>query len=154
MKPVGAHVASSSGMNPKAEVLKKRTHDFFIRVIRFCDTIPESAAGASISSQLLDSAGSVDSNYGAACKGRTRKQFIDKVGIAAEEADESKRWLEALRDANLGEKDEVVKLIKEANELTAILVASHKTARAGQEETERREAAARAARRNRKSPIR
>jgi four helix bundle protein len=113
-------------MNPKAEALKRRTHDVFVRVIGFCDTIPVSVAGASIARQLVDAAGSTDSNYGAATKGRTRRQFIDKVGIAAEEADEARRWLEALRDAGLGDREEVTALIKEADELTAILVASHK----------------------------
>jgi four helix bundle protein len=141
-------------MNAKAEALRRRTHDFFVRVIHFCDTIPASAAGASIARQLVDAAGSVDSNYGAATKGRTRRQFIDKVGIASEEADESKRWLEALRDAGLGKRDELLALIKEADELTAILVASHKTARRRLEEAERRDEAERAVRRNRQSPIR
>jgi four helix bundle protein len=141
-------------MNEKAEALKRRTHDFFIRVIKLCGELPQSAAGASISEQLIDSAGSADSNYGAACKGRSRKQFIDKIGIAVEEADESKRWLEALRDAGLGEPSEVVSLIDEANQLTAIFVASHKTAKRRQEEAERRVAAEKAARARRKSPIR
>jgi four helix bundle protein len=140
-------------MNAKAEALRRRTHDFFVRVIHFCDTIPASAAGASIARQLVDAAGSVDSNYGAATKGRTRRQFLDTVGIASEEADESKRWLEALRDAGLGKRDELLALIKEADELTAILVASHKTAKRRLEETERQENASRAVR-NRQSSIR
>ena len=143
MIPGGAPVAYCSGVNAKAEALKRRTHDFFVRVIRFCDTIPQSAAGASIARQLVDAAGSVDSNYGAATKGRTRRQFIDKVGLASEEADEARRWLEALLDAGLGRKDEVVALMKEADELTAILVASHKTARRRLEEAEQRNEAAR-----------
>jgi four helix bundle protein len=112
------------------------------------------APRATIARQLVDAAGSVDSNYGAATKGRTRRQFIDKVGVASEEADESKRWLEALRDAGLGKRDELLALIKEADELTAILVASHKTARRRLEEAERRVEAERAVRRNRQSPIR
>jgi four helix bundle protein len=92
---------------------------------------------------------------GAACKGRTRKQFIDKVGIAAEEADESKRWLEALRDAGLGNRDEVERLIKEADELTAIFIRSHKTAQQRLAEAERQKAEQKAARgRNPQSAIR
>jgi four helix bundle protein len=141
-------------MNTMAEALKKRTHDFFVRVIRLCGMLPGNASASNISEQLLRSSGSVDSNYGAACKSRTRKLFVDKVGIAAEEADESKRWLEALHDADLGERQEVGSLVREANELTAILVASHKTAKARLEEAERRAAAARAARRNRQSSTR
>ena len=117
-------------MNEKAEALKKRTHDFFIRVIRFCRDIPPSSAGDSIVDQLVDSAGSTDSNYRAACKARSRKEFIAKVGVAAEEADESLGWLQALRDARLGDLKELPELIKEANELTSIFVSSHKTASA------------------------
>ncbi len=105
-------------MNPRAEALRHRTHEFFVRVVRFSRTLTRDASAASISSQLLDAAGSVDSNYGAACKARTRRQFIDRVGIASEEADEAKRWLEALRDAGLADGHEAVALITEANELT------------------------------------
>jgi four helix bundle protein len=133
-------------MNDKAEALKRRMHDFFVRVIRLCDTVPRSVAAASIARQLVDAAGSVDSNYGSATKGRTRRQFIDKVGIASEEADEAKRWLEAMRDAGFGNKEEVVALITEADELTAILVASHKTAKRRLEEADERKQAARATR--------
>jgi four helix bundle protein len=139
-------------MNPKAEALKERTRGFFIRVIELCGTIATHGAGRSIAGQLIDSAGSTDSNYGAACKARTRKQFIDKIGIAAEEADESKRWLEALRDARLGDREVVVGLVKEANELAAIFIASHKTAQRRLQEQEDRRAAERAA--DRHSPRR
>lgn len=117
-------------MNPQAEALKARAHDFFIRVIKLCGDITPSAAADSIVKQLLDSAGSTDSNYAAACKGRTRKEFIAKVGLAAEEADESLRWLRSLRDAGIAKGGEVEALIKEANELTSIFVSSHKTANA------------------------
>jgi four helix bundle protein len=78
---------------------------------------------------LLDSAGSTASNYRSACRGRSKREFVAKLGVAAEEADETKGWLEALLDANLGDPDETAKLIKEADELTAIFVASQKTAR-------------------------
>jgi four helix bundle protein len=140
-------------MNPEAEALKRRTHDFFIRVIKLCEALTASQAGSSISGQLIDAAGSADGNYGAACKGRTSKLFVDKICLAAEEADESMRWLEALRDAGLGDRAEVVSLIDEANQLTAIFVASHNTAKHNLEEAERRKAAERAARkRTRRRP--
>ncbi len=136
-------------MNERAETLKRRAHDFFVRVIKFCRQVPQSIEGISICSQLIDSAGSTDSNYGAACKARTRRQFVDKIGIAAEEADEAKRWLEALRDVDLGDKKEVALLISEADELASIFVKSHKTAQKRLEEEKRRQAAERLARRNR-----
>jgi four helix bundle protein len=116
-------------VNSKAEALKMRTHAFFIRVIEFCRTVPRSRDGDSICAQLIDSAGSAESNYRACCKGRSRKEFISKIGIAAEEADESLGWLRALRDAGLGDENELRELVREANELTAIFVASGKTAK-------------------------
>ena len=79
--------------------------------------------------QLTDSAGSTDSNYRGACRGRTKKEFIAKLGVAAEEADESKGWLIKLLDAGYGDRVETEALIQEAHELTAIFVASEKTAR-------------------------
>jgi len=82
----------------------------------------------SIRLQLIDSAGSTDSNYRAACKARTRKEFIAKVGVAAEEADESYGWLRALLHTGYGERDETQALVEEADALTRIFVASHKTA--------------------------
>lgn len=115
-------------MSEKADALKQRTHAFFIRVIALCDTLPQSTAAQSIAAQLIDSSGSTDSNYRAACRARSKKEFVAKIGVAAEEADESLGWLESLRDVRLGEAQEVIALIKEADELTRILVKSHKTA--------------------------
>lgn len=134
-------------MGEQAEHLKLRAHEFFIRVIKLCQQLPSTREGDSIARQLIDSAGSASSNYRAACKGRSRKEFISKIGIAAEEADESKGWLEALRDASLGEQPEISRLISEANELTAIFVKSHKTAERRLAEEEKREAAERLSRR-------
>ena len=115
-------------MKPETKALQKRTHDFFVRVIALCESLPNTAAARSISEQLLDSAGSTDSNYRGACRARSRKEFIAKVGVAAEEADESLGWLEALRDGKLATGAEVIALIQEADELTSIFVSSHKTA--------------------------
>jgi four helix bundle protein len=116
-------------MNAKALALQERTGAFYGRVIRFCEALPDHIAVRRIAPQLLDSAGSTDSNYRGACRGRSTKEFIAKVGVAAEEADESKGWLQALADAGLGNITEAIALIKEADELTAIFVASEKTAR-------------------------
>jgi four helix bundle protein len=116
-------------MNATALALQQRTHQFLIRVIRFCETLPNTDATFSIRPQLLDSAGSTDSNYRAACRGRSHNEFIAKIGVAAEEADESKGWLAALREAGYGDRREADALIQEADELTAIFTASQKTAR-------------------------
>jgi four helix bundle protein len=81
-------------MNAKAVELQQRTHQFFLRVIRFCESLPRTAAARSISDQLLDAAGGADSNYRAACRARSTREFIAKVGVAAEEADECQGWLD------------------------------------------------------------
>jgi four helix bundle protein len=115
-------------MNPKTVALQRRTRKFLARVIRFCESLPEHGAAERIKPQLLDSAGSADSNYRAACRARSRKELIAKIGIAIEEADEAKGWLEALLDVDLGDENQGTALAREADELTAIFVASRKTA--------------------------
>jgi four helix bundle protein len=116
-------------VNRKAEELQARTHAFFLRVCRLCESLVKNSTTTTIMRQLTDSAGSTDSNYRSACRGRTKKEFIAKIGVAAEEADESKGWLMNLLDAGYGDRLETEALIQEAHELTAIFVASEKTAR-------------------------
>jgi len=84
------------GMNPKAVALQDRTRRFFVNVIAYCDALPDGDVKRSICPQLLDSAGSVSSNYREACRARSTREFIAKVGIACQEAEESKGWLQAL----------------------------------------------------------
>jgi four helix bundle protein len=115
-------------MKPETKALQDRTHRFFLNVIEFTKTVAASAAADEIVPQLLASAGSTASNYRACCKARSKKEFIAKIGVAAEEADESLGWLTALRDAGMGDAVQVGGLIQEANELTAILVKSGVTA--------------------------
>lgn len=116
-------------MNRKAEALQKRTHDFLLRVISLCEHLPRSQAAHSISRQLIDSAGGTDSNYRAACRARSPREFIARVGVAAEEADESLGWLRALLGAHIGEKHELAALIDEAEALVRIFTASGRTAK-------------------------
>ena len=125
-------------MKPQTRALQVRTHSFFVAVIKLCKSVADTPASRSICEQLLDSAGSTDSNYRAACKARSRKEFIAKIGVAAEEADESLGWLTALRDGDLVQAEVLAALISEANELTSIFVASGKTAAANLKEQERR----------------
>ena len=77
----------------------------------------------------MDCATSVGANYRAACRGRSKADFISKLGIVEEEADESAYWLEMLVAAKVVESNAVEELLKEANELTAIIAASRKTAK-------------------------
>ena len=98
-------------------------------VISFCEGLPQDTATQQIVSQLVDSAGSTDSNYRATCRARSLDEFIAKVGVAAEEADESKGWLQLLVASNLARIEAVRDLIQESDELTAIFVASRKPAK-------------------------
>ena len=82
-----------------------------------------------IGRQLLRSATSVGANYRAACRGRSRADFIAKLGVSIEEADESLYWMEMLVESHLVSKSKMSNLIDEANQLVAILTASSKTAR-------------------------
>ena len=126
-------------MNPKALALQERTHQFFLRVSRLCESLPANSTTASIIGQLTDSAGSTDSNYHGACRGRSTSEFISKVAVAAEEADESKAWLTKLLARGYGDRNETAALVQEADELTRIFTASHKTAKKRHEERKKRE---------------
>jgi four helix bundle protein len=129
-------------MNPKAQALQARTRAFANRVIKLCEGLPATAAAESIRAQLLDSSGSTDSNYRAACRARTRKEFIAKLGVVVEESDESLGWLELLIESSICADDSAKSLADEANELVSIFVQSEKTAARNYEaELARRQAA-------------
>src|SRR3989442_310971 len=111
--------------------LKQRTQAFAVRTIRLVQTLPRSRASDVIGHQLLRSGTSVAANYRAARRARSRKEFLAKMGIVEEEADESAFWLALLVDADLLPASEVVDLKDEAQQLVAITVASIRTARGG-----------------------
>lgn len=106
-----------------------RTKKFALRIIKLVDALPNTLAGRTIGGQLIRAGTSVSSNYRAACRGRSKAEFIAKLGIVEEEADESCHWLEVIIEANLMEEKLVADLLREANEITAIMAASKKTAR-------------------------
>jgi four helix bundle protein len=116
-------------MTLDALALQHRTHRFFTRVIRFCETLPENRITAGIGEQLADSAGSADGNYRSACRTASPEECIAKLGAAAAEVDESKGWLSALLSREYGDSDETRMLFQEAHELSAIFTASRNTAR-------------------------
>lgn len=109
--------------------LKIRTRDFGLRIIRLVDALPRRKSATVIGNQLLRSATSVGANYRSACRARSRAEFISKLNIALEEADESLYWLELLTEAKLLPTTQLLGLIDEANQLVAILTTSTKTAR-------------------------
>jgi len=84
-----------------------------------------------IKRQLIRSATSVGANYRAACRARSRREFLSKLSIVEEEADESQYWLELLFELSRGRDDRLSNLQQESGELVAIFVASKKTARKG-----------------------
>ena len=108
--------------------LKDRTKAFALGVVRLVEALPRGRAADVIGKQLLRSATSVGANYRAARRARSRAEFIAKMGIVEEEADECVYWLEILTEANLLKSERVADLMAEANELVAITVASIKTA--------------------------
>jgi four helix bundle protein len=114
-------------MTPKR--LKDRTKRFAIDVIGFCDKLPTTHAGRTVAGQLIRCGTSVGANYRASCRARSRAEWIAKLGIVEEEADETLFWLEIAVEARLVPEDKVKALLKEADELTAIFVASLKTAK-------------------------
>ena len=110
----------------KAELLA-RTKTFGLRILNLADHLPRTVSGRAIGSQLVRSGTSVGANYRAACRSRSRAEFAAKLGIVAEEADETVYWLEMLRDAKLIPKGKLSELLKEANELTAIFTAGRRS---------------------------
>ena len=104
--------------------LKKRTKQFALRVIKLVAALPNSIEGRAIGNQLVRSGTSVGANYRAACKGRSKKEFVAKLGIVEEEADESAYWMELIIEGGLLESELVKPLLGEANEIVAIMAAS------------------------------
>lgn len=110
--------------------LQKRTKKFHVDVIKICEAFPRNAAGFETAKQLIRAAGSVGANYRASVRAKSAADFIYKIEIVLEEADESHYWLEVVKEAGLQNGNELERLIKEANELTAIFAATDKTNKA------------------------
>jgi four helix bundle protein len=104
--------------------LKQRTKRFALRVLKLVAALPRTTEGRAIASQLVRSGTSVGANYRAACRGRSKAEFISKLGTVEEEADESAYWMELIIDAGLLKAKRVAGLQHEAEELTAIMAAS------------------------------
>ncbi|MCY7345852.1 MAG: four helix bundle protein [Pyrinomonadaceae bacterium] len=111
--------------------LKNRTKKFALRVIKLVESLPNKPTARVIGNQLLRCGTSVAANYRAACRARSKADFISKMGIVEEETDESKFWIEMLIETNLVKEVLVADLLDEANQLTKIFVSSINTARGG-----------------------
>ena len=110
--------------------MKERTRKFALRVIKLSTALPQTAAGRVIANQLVRWGTSVGANYRAALRARSTPDFISKLGITLEEADESVYWIELIIEGGLVRAERAGDLLKEANELTAIFAASHRTTKA------------------------
>lgn len=118
-----------------SEELKNRTKKLAVGIISFVETLPKSDSARIIGKQLIRSATSVAANYRAACRARSKADFISKLGIVEEEADETLFWIEILIESGKAEGESVSRLQKEINEIAAIFSASHKTARINRNRT-------------------
>ena len=114
-------------MNEKQ--MKERTKAFALRILKLADALPNTRSGNTVANQIVRSGSSVAANYRALCRAKSRADFIHKASIVEEEADETAFWLEIIIDAKLLKPARVRQLLQEANELTAIAVATRKTAR-------------------------
>ena len=108
--------------------LKKRTKLFALRILKLVAALPKTIAGRTIGGQLARSGTSVAANYRASCRARSKAEFISRLGVVEEEADESALWLELIIEGGLMKSSLVKPLWVEANELVAIMTSSRKTA--------------------------
>jgi four helix bundle protein len=111
------------------KTFKDRTKKFALRVIRLVEALPKTRTAEVIGKQLLRSATSVGANYRAACRAKSPADMAAKLGIVEEEADESIYWMELLGEAEIVPPARLAELMKEADELVAMTVASAKTLR-------------------------
>lgn len=116
-------------MSSPQEDLRLRSKQCAYRIIKLFRTLPKSAEAQIIGKQLLRSGTSAAANYRAAARARSQAEFISKIGIVVEEADETVFWLECLADNGIVRRELLADLLQEANELLAIFAASQRTAK-------------------------
>ena len=107
--------------------LKQRTKTFALRVLKVIDALPDTRSGRILANQLGRSGTSVGANYRAACRSRSPAEMISKLSVVEEEADESCFWMELMAEHGIMQADKLAPLLREAVELTAIMVASRRT---------------------------
>jgi four helix bundle protein len=113
----------------KHQELRERTKQFALRVIRMSQVMPNTRAANVIANQILRSATSITANYRASGRSRSKAEFIAKIGLVLEEADETVCWLELLGESGIVPASKLRDLLAEANELVAIFAASRRTVR-------------------------
>jgi four helix bundle protein len=113
----------------KHQELRQRTKDFAMPVIRMSQVMPRTREANVINNQILRSATSMAANYRAVGRARSKAEFLAKLGIVLEEADETVFWLELLSETGIIKPEKLRDLLAEANELVSIFSASRRTAR-------------------------
>jgi four helix bundle protein len=116
-------------MSGQPEQLRDRTKDFALRIVRLFRSLPYRTDSQVLGKQLLRCGTSVAANYRAVCRARSRAEFIARMGIVAEEADETVLWLELMTESGITKAEATKGLLAEARELTAIFTASQQTAK-------------------------
>jgi four helix bundle protein len=108
-------------MNP--EDLKQRTKQFALRILKLVAALPNTVQGRTIGGQLIRSGTAVGANYRATCRSRSKAEFVARIGVVEEEADESAYWMELIVEAHLLKEEQAQPLLNEANELAKIMAA-------------------------------
>jgi four helix bundle protein len=108
--------------------LLQRTKQFALRIFKLVGALPQTIQGKAVAAQLIRSGTSVAANYRAACRARSKAEFVAKLGIVEEEADETAFWLELIIETELVPSAKVKPLLIEAREIVAIMASSKKTA--------------------------
>jgi four helix bundle protein len=108
--------------------LLRRTKQFALRIFKLVGVLPQTIQGRAVAAQLIRSGTSVAANYRAACRARSKPEFIAKLGVVEEEADESAFWLELIIETGLLSAAKVTPLLTEAGEIVAMMASSKKTA--------------------------
>ena len=109
--------------------MKKRTKEFAKEIIRLCRKLPKNREGRLIGDQIFRSGTSIAANYRSACRARSKAEFISKLSIVEEEADETLFWLEVIKEMTIFKYEKLDALMKENDEILAIVVASIRTAK-------------------------
>ena len=118
-----------SMMSIKQNYLKERTKSFALQIIKLVEALPRGRTANVLGRQLLGAGTSVGANYRAACRAKSPADFISKMGIVKEEADETIYWMELLIESGLVQKLDILNLLNEVNQILAMTVSSIKTAK-------------------------
>jgi four helix bundle protein len=107
--------------------LRRRTKSYALRIVKLVEALPKTTTGRAIGNQLIRSGTSIGANYRAALRARSKAEFISKLGIVIEEADESEFWMELIIESKLLKEELVKDLLHETNELISIFIATSKS---------------------------